>query len=106
MYLTAQTSKLIHPFPQQEINQALQQGWLSSKNPLPTSAVNYTGSVSPTGVYQLLKTYKNGRDVESKIPAYSLSRSNSDTLFVGVTGNDTVTVTGTWQNRRSNLCGQ
>jgi hypothetical protein len=98
LYLTAQTSRSTRTFPQQEINRALQQAWQSSKTPQTLPAVNNTSSVSPTGVYQLLKTYKNGRVVEPKIPSYSLSRSSSDTLFVGVTGNDTVKVTGNWQN--------
>ena len=98
-YLSAQTTAPAHRFPQQEINQALEQAFQLSQTSDIISQPT-TASITPkSNLNQFLKSYRNYRVAVPKIHSNIHSRSNgNDTLYIGATGNDTLLVTGTWQN--------
>ena len=83
-----------HYFPQSDIDRALSVATGIVPEPLSDySAANY-----PSGVKQLLNLYRPGH-FNIALPSFSqqISRS-SDTLIVGVAGNDTLVINGNWQN--------
>ncbi len=82
-------------FPQKEIDRCLQEAWKGSTNPLVAPQQQPEEKVQ-SGVYQFLKSYVHEKIALPQAPRH-ITRG-SDTLFVGITPNDTVTVTGSWQH--------
>lgn len=82
-----------HPFPQQQVNEALQKAW-EEKNIVPsgTDANNGTSGSLHSGIYHLLQ----GQSVGSRALQLDTLRSGG-ILYVGNTPHDTLVVTGAWQ---------
>ena len=83
-----------HPFPQQQVNDALQKAW-KGKNIAPpgTGVHNEINSVFHSGIYHLLQSH----DPASRVHQLDTLRSGG-ILYVGNTPHDTLVVTGAWQN--------
>lgn len=82
-------------FPQKEIDRCLQEAWKASAySSVPGK--NKPSEEIQSGVYQFLKSYVQEDIVIPRVPEH-ITRG-SDTLYVGITPKDTITVTGVWQH--------
>jgi hypothetical protein len=85
------------PFPQQQINELMQKVWENKNNEQP--AVNVpegTANTNPSGIAYLLQQQHHLLAPSVKERSTSTLKS-LDTLWVGLTPNDTVTITGNYQ---------
>jgi len=97
VFSQAQTLVNRHPFPQQQVNEALQKGWEEKDYALPiTGAPEKTTAASPSGIYHLLQQEWQGQTAASKLHPSSTLKSQG-ILYVGTTPHDTLVVTGTWK---------
>ena len=83
-----------HPFPQRQVNEALQKAWVEKSNALPGSARHDEASGAfHSGIYHLLQT----QEPAARALQTSNLRSGGSILYIGATPHDTLVVTGTWQ---------
>jgi hypothetical protein len=93
MFGLAQTTVNSLYFPQQEINDALQKAWQQhAVAPACTGSCVQAGPGSSSGIYQLLQQRNSDNAVQQ-----SMLKSQG-ILYIGNTPNDTLIVTGAWQN--------
>lgn len=93
VFIHAQTLFNGQPFPQQQVNAALQKAWEEKDNALScTSTQTQTGAATPSGIYQLLQQKGSGNALQQS------TLKSAGILYVGNTPNDTLVVTGPWQN--------
>lgn len=82
------------PFPQKQVNEAIQKAWEEKERALPGSAPNNeTSSAFHSGIYHLLQQ----QDPAARALQTSNLRSGG-ILYIGATPHDTLVVTGAWQN--------
>lgn len=94
----AQNSVKGHPFPQQQVNEALQKAWEQKDNPIPMpSAAARNGNAHPSGICHLLQQ----QTPEAKAERTNTMKSGGNFFYVGMTPHDTLVVTGNWQNNSS-----
>ncbi len=90
VFIQAQTLFNGQPFPQQQVNQAIQKAWEQKEKSVSCAgSQTQTGAASPSGIYQLLQ--QKGNTPPSTLKSQGI-------LYIGNTPNDTLVVTGAWQN--------
>ena len=83
------------PFPQQQLNEAIQKAWEQSGNPLPQAPATTGNHVKaqPSGICH----YIQQQTPEAKAARANNLKSGGNILYVGATSHDTLVVTGNWQ---------
>jgi len=90
----AQSRVIGHPFPQQQVNEAIQKAWEQKDNPIPMAPVAaQPENTHSSGIQHLL---------EQQTPEAKAQRTNTmksgGILYIGATPHDTMVVTGAWQH--------
>ena len=81
------------PFPQQQINEAVQKAWEQKDNPIPTGpSTGQEGKAHPSGICHYLQE----QTPEAKAKHASMLKSGGNILYIGATPHDTMVVTGNW----------
>ena len=92
----AQSRTNAHPFPQQQVNEAIQKAWEQKDNPIPTGpAAARPQNAHPSGISHLLQQ----QTPEAKAHRANTMKSGGF-LYVGATPHDTMVVTGNWQSNQ------
>jgi hypothetical protein len=82
------------PFPQQQVNEAVQKAWGEKERALPDAGTHSEpGSASHSGIYHLLQQ----QEPAARALQTSNLRSGGGILYIGATPHDTLVVTGAWQ---------
>ena len=94
----AQHSVNSHPFPQQQVNEALQKAWEQKDNAIPTATAPVRPlNAHPSGICYMLQQ----QTPEAKAQHTNNMKSGGNFFYVGQTPHDTLVVTGNWQNNSS-----
>jgi len=90
-----------HPFPQQQINEAIQKGWDERGNPIPVpQSTTQLSKPYQSGIHHYLEEQYLGQTATSRLQASTTMKSDG-ILYIGATPHDTMVVTGAWQNTGS-----